>query len=67
LFLGLVLNRYYFYESCRALKHQSLPPMPRRLIHDTGYWERGGAVAFGKVTTVSGLWLADQLSPTRRG
>ena len=38
---GLYL--YYFYEFCWALKLQSLPPMPQRLIHNTGYWERRGA------------------------
>ena len=35
--------------------------MPRRLTHDTGYWERGGATAFGKAAAASRLWLADAI------
>ena len=41
--------------------------MRRRLTHDTGYWERGGATAFGKVAAASRLWLADAIVSNQTG
>ena len=41
--------------------------MRRRLTHNTGYWERGGATAFGKVAAASRLWLADAIVSNQTG
>ena len=66
-FLGFLIFLHIYLRTCRALRSRSLPPMPRRLIHDTGYWERGGATAFGKVAAASRLWLADVIVSIQTG
>jgi hypothetical protein len=50
---------YFIYELDELWKADLSLNATSLLIHNTGYWEYGGAGIFGKVPAVSCLWSAD--------